>query len=39
MILTVFTRIGSKWSVLQKWGLDDTVILTTMVSPNLSLEA
>jgi hypothetical protein len=36
MIPTVFTRIGSKWSVLRKWDLDDTIILITMVCLNLS---
>ena len=31
MILSVFTRIGSKYSVIRKWTMDDTLITTTMV--------
>jgi hypothetical protein len=31
IILSVFTRIGSKYSVIRKWTMDDTLIATTMV--------
>ena len=31
MILCVCTRIFSKWSVVRKWTVDDSVITATMV--------
>jgi hypothetical protein len=31
MILSVFTRLGSKYSVVRKWTADDTLITVTMV--------
>jgi hypothetical protein len=32
MILGVGSRLWSKYSVLQKWTIDDTLIIVTMVS-------
>lgn len=31
MIIGVFTRIGSKFSIVRKWTVDDTIIFVTMV--------
>ncbi|KAH8809820.1 hypothetical protein F5882DRAFT_345278 [Hyaloscypha sp. PMI_1271] len=30
-VIFVFIRIGSKWSVLRKWKVDDTMIMATMI--------
>ena len=34
-VLFIFIRLGSKWSVLQKWNSDDTTIVATMVRSHL----
>ena len=31
MIIGVFTRIGSKFSIVRRWTVDDTIIFVTMV--------
>jgi hypothetical protein len=38
-VIFVFIRIGSKWSVLRKWKVDDTMIMATMVRPHSLPEA
>jgi hypothetical protein len=34
MILSVFARLGSKYSVLRNWAMDDTLITIAMVGPH-----
>lgn len=38
MILSVFTRIGSKYSVIRRWTMDDTLITVTMVCVLLEVD-
>lgn len=38
MILGVFTRIGSKYSVVRRWTVDDTLITVTMVCVLLKVD-
>jgi hypothetical protein len=39
MILGVCSRLWSKYSVLGKWTIDDTLIIVTMVSVVLEIDA